>query len=164
MEAGSDIADFSRRHRLVDELHSANRGDGSGSYCHPRGVRRSRASAAGCAMPGSECTRQSCSAHLMLATPRSKRWGISYQAARGQRARPINKRRERQSKNRPTSVARGTPIVARLHFASPSFQGFCFGLMFSVWRQFQFRRGYCVPVTLAMRRSDTIAISSPSWM
>jgi len=31
---------------------------------------------------------------------------------------------------RPTSVAGSTPIVARLHLASPSFQGFCFGLIF----------------------------------
>ena len=90
MEAGSDIADFSRRDiALLDRTRppSANRGHGSGRLSSTRGTalagfcRRVRDA-------GFRVYAPIPSAHLMLATPRSKRWGISYQAARGQRARP----------------------------------------------------------------------------
>ena len=40
------------------------------------------------------------------------------------RRRPEGRQRQQKAKNRTTSVAGSTPIVARLHVASPSFSGF----------------------------------------
>ena len=83
MEASSDIADFSRRDiTLLGKTKPVLLTGATGPaviVIHeftPTLARFCR----WCAMPGSECTRRSCSARRMLATPRSQRWGVFYRS------------------------------------------------------------------------------------
>src|ERR1700720_3011565 len=75
-----------------------------------------------------------CQEHKAIARLRRQFCGIRFLrlifGARYADQQGRQRQRKNRSENRTTSVAGGTPIVARLHVASPSFQGFCFGRIF----------------------------------